>query len=158
MSRIVPCLWFDKQAEEAASFYVSLFPDSGVDSLTRYGPAGPGPEGSVLVVAFHLRGEAFMALNGGPHYTFTPAVSFMVTCETQNEVDGLWERLGAGSGDPGQCGWIKDRFGLSWQIVPSAFLRMMKDPDTAKVGRVTGAMMGMSKLVIADLERAFEGK
>lgn len=159
---IVPCLWFDSQAEEAAEFYVSIFPNSKIGQITRYGTAGQEvhgkPEGSVLTVAFELDGQVFTALNGGPIFRFNEAVSFQVFCETQDEVDHYWNRLSAG-GDPAaqQCGWLKDRFGLSWQVVPKAVMRMISDSDSIKSQRAFAAMMQMKKLDIAALQRAFDG-
>ncbi len=154
MRKITPFLWFDRNAEEAARFYVSIFENSKIVSLSRYGDAGPGPKGSAMVVVFELAGQQFMALNGGPQFKFTEAVSFLVNCETQDEVDTLWERLSAG-GSPGQCGWLKDKFGLSWQIVPTALGRMLQDKDPAKSRRVMEAMLRMDKLDIKGLEAAY---
>jgi predicted 3-demethylubiquinone-9 3-methyltransferase (glyoxalase superfamily) len=160
MPKIAPCLWFDGEAEEAARFYVSIFKESGIDSVARYGKEGfevhGRPEGSVMTVAFHLGPQEFTALNGGPEFHFSEAISFQVPCETQAEVDYYWSQLAAG-GEEGPCGWLKDRFGLSWQIVPTALPRLLTDPDTAKRERVTKAFMGMKKLDIAALERAARG-
>jgi predicted 3-demethylubiquinone-9 3-methyltransferase (glyoxalase superfamily) len=157
MQKIAPCLWFDREAEDAARLYVSIFPDSGIDAVSRYGKEGfeihGKPEGTAMTVSFHLAGQSFTALNGGPQYRFSEAVSFQVSCETQAEVDHYWSRLGEG-GEEGPCGWLKDRFGLSWQIVPTALPRLLGDPDAAKRERVTRAFMGMKKLDIAALERA----
>jgi predicted 3-demethylubiquinone-9 3-methyltransferase (glyoxalase superfamily) len=154
--KITPFLWFDHQAEEAANFYVSLFKDSKVLEVARYGEAGPGPQGSVMLVTFQLEGLEFMALNGGPHFKHTEAFSLMVNCETQQEVDTLWTKLTAGGGEPSQCGWLKDRFGLSWQITPTILLEMQRDKDPAKASRVMKAMLKMSKIDIATLKKAYE--
>ena len=154
MPKIAPFLWFDSQAEEAAEFYVSVFPDSEILSVARYGEAGPGPAGSAMVVAFKLRGTEFSALNGGPVYQFTPAISFSVDCVTQDEVDHYWESLTADGGKEVQCGWLVDKFGVSWQIVPRRLAELMSSPDPAVAKRVTEAMLKMKKLVIADLEAA----
>jgi len=156
MEKITTFLWFDGDAEAAAEHYTSIFERSRIVSVTRYGAAGPGPEGSVMTVAFELEGREFVALNGGPHFSFTEAVSFVVNCETQAEVDRYWQRLSEG-GEEGPCGWLKDRFGLSWQVVPTALTRMLQDPDPARTGRVTQAMMQMKKLDLARLERAWVG-
>jgi predicted 3-demethylubiquinone-9 3-methyltransferase (glyoxalase superfamily) len=153
---IRPFLWFDSRAEEAAEFYVSVFPDSRINSVTRYGEAGPGPAGSAMTVDFCLRGQSFVALNGGPVFAFTPAVSFVVDCETQEEVDRYWSRLSSG-GSEGQCGWLTDKFGLSWQIVPTALSRLLGDPDPERARRATEAMLKRKKLVIAELEAAAVG-
>jgi predicted 3-demethylubiquinone-9 3-methyltransferase (glyoxalase superfamily) len=155
MFNITPFLWFDGNAEEAAQFYVSTFPNSQIDEIVRRGDAGPGPEGSVLTVTFTLDGRPFVALNGGPHYQLTPAVSFFIYCETQDEIDNLWEKLGEG-GTPLQCGWITDRFGLTWQVTPKVLLKMLADPDQEKADRVMKAMMQMVKLDIATLKRAYD--
>jgi predicted 3-demethylubiquinone-9 3-methyltransferase (glyoxalase superfamily) len=154
MQEIAPFLWFNDNAEEAAHFYTSIFDRSRITSVMRSGDAGPGPKGSVLGITFELEGREFKALNGGPVFTFTPAISLFVDCETQEEVDNLWARLGEG-GAPQQCGWLKDKFGVSWQIVPVALGRMLQDPDVAKSSRVMRAMLGMVKLDIAELERAY---
>jgi predicted 3-demethylubiquinone-9 3-methyltransferase (glyoxalase superfamily) len=157
MQKITPCLWFDGKAEEAMRFYMSIFPDSEIVNVMHYGDSGPGPKGGVLAATFRLRGQEFMALNGGPHFQFTPAVSFFVACETQDEIDFLWEQLLAG-GQPQQCGWLTDRYGVSWQIVPAALGRMLQDPDAEKANRAMTAMLGMIKLDIAALERAYAGR
>jgi predicted 3-demethylubiquinone-9 3-methyltransferase (glyoxalase superfamily) len=157
MPKITPFLWFDDQAEEAAAFYVSVFPNSRMGDVVRYGPAGPGPEGKAMTVRFELDGTAFTALNGGPHFRFTEAVSFWVTCEDQAEVDYYWAKLTDGGGSPGQCGWLKDRFGLSWQVVPRELPELIGGPDREKARRATEAMLKMSKLDIAALRRAREG-
>ncbi len=159
---ITPCLWFDDQAEAAANFYIGIFPNSKITAISHYGEAGKeihGKEpGSVLTVAFELDGQAFTALNGGPIFTFTEAVSFQVHCETQDEVNHYWERLSAGGDDNAkQCGWLKDRYGLSWQVVPTALVAMLTDPDTASAQRVFTAMLQMKKLDIAALKKAFDG-
>jgi len=158
MQKIAPFLWFDTQAEEAAELYVSLFPDSRIDGVTRYGDAGPGVPGSVMVVSFTLGGQQFSAINGGPVYAFTPAVSFSVSCDDQDEVDRYWNALTADGGEPVQCGWLTDRFGLSWQIVPRRLGELLGDPDPERVRRVTEAMLKMIKLEIAQLERAADGE
>jgi predicted 3-demethylubiquinone-9 3-methyltransferase (glyoxalase superfamily) len=151
--KITPFLWFDGEAEEAARFYTSLFKNSSIGKISRYGDAGPGPKGQAMVVPFKLAGQNFSALNGGPHFKFTPAISFLVDCETQKEVDGFWKRLSQG-GKEGQCGWLEDKFGVSWQIVPSVLGKLMSDPDPAKSGRVMKAMMQMGKIDIEVLKRA----
>ena len=155
--KITPFLWFDHQAEEAASFYVSLFEGSRVVTVSRYGEGGPGPKGSAMVVEFELAGQRYQALNGGPVFKFTEAISLSVSCDSQAEVDRLWEKLTANGGQESQCGWLKDRFGLSWQIVPNRFLELMQDPDPKKSGAVMAAMMKMKKFDIAALERAHAG-
>ncbi|HET9870792.1 MAG TPA: VOC family protein [bacterium] len=155
--KITPFLWFDTQAEEAARLYVSLFKNSRITGLTRYGEAGPGPAGSVMSVTFRLAGQPFMALNGGPHFKFTPAVSLFVDCADQKEVDRLWEGLSRG-GRKDRCGWLQDKYGLSWQVVPSLLGRLLGDKDRAKAARVMQAMMGMDKLDIAGLKRAAAAK
>jgi predicted 3-demethylubiquinone-9 3-methyltransferase (glyoxalase superfamily) len=158
MQKITPFLWFDDQAEEAVSLYTSLFENSKIGNVSRYGETGPGEAGSVMTVSFELDGQQFVALNGGPAHTpFTEAVSFLVNCETQAEVDELWEKLSEG-GEKGPCGWLKDRYGLSWQIVPTALGRLMSDPDPEKSQRVMKAMLQMSKLEIEPLRRAYEGE
>jgi predicted 3-demethylubiquinone-9 3-methyltransferase (glyoxalase superfamily) len=151
MQSISPFLWFDDQAEEAATFYTSLFPNSGIRKVVRQG------EGSVLTVDFDLNGQQFVALNGGPRYTFSEAVSFVVSCETQDEVDRYWDRLSQG-GETQPCGWLKDRFGLSWQVVPTVLGELLGDPDPEKSQRVMAAMLKMSKIEIEPLRRAYEGK
>jgi predicted 3-demethylubiquinone-9 3-methyltransferase (glyoxalase superfamily) len=156
MHKITPSLWFDGNAEEAVNFYTSTFKNSKVLSVARYGPEEPGPEGTVMTLTFQLFGQDFMAINGGPEFSFTPAISFMVNCESQEEVDAYWDRLLEG-GVPEQCGWLRDRYGVSWQIVPTVLGELMADPDAEKVGRVTQAMLQMVKLDIAGLRRAYEG-
>lgn len=155
MQKITPNLWFDDQAEEAAAFYVSLFQNSKIVDVARYGEAGPGPAGSVMTVTFQLDGTEYTALNGGPHFQFTEAISLLVNCESQEEVDELWEALSDG-GEIQQCGWLKDRYGLSWQIVPTVLGKLMSDPDPAKSQRVMEAMLQMKKLEIGGLEEAYQ--
>lgn len=155
MQKITPFLWFDNQAEEAMQFYTSIFKNSRVGKVSRYGDAGPGPKGSVMSATFQLEGQEFMALNGGPHFQFTPAISFFVNCETQAEVDELWEKLSAG-GETQQCGWLKDKFGLSWQIIPSALGRMLGDKDAKKSQGVMQAMLQMTKIDVNGLQRAYD--
>ncbi len=154
MSRISPFLWFDQQAEEAANLYVSIFPNSKITGSTRYGEAGPGPAGSVMTISFELDGLAVTALNGGPHFKFTEAISMSVDCADQTEVDRYWDALLADGGQASQCGWLKDRYGLSWQIVPRILPRLLGDPDKARAQRVMRAMMKMIKLDVAALEAA----
>jgi predicted 3-demethylubiquinone-9 3-methyltransferase (glyoxalase superfamily) len=151
--KLVTCLWFDTQGEDAANFYTALFPNSKLGTITRYGSAGPRPEGTVMTVGFELMGQEFVALNGGPEFTFNEAVSFQVLCDSQEEVDRYWETLSEG-GEQGPCGWLRDRFGVSWQVVPTALPRLLGDPDREKSQRVMQAMMGMKKLEIDELERA----
>jgi predicted 3-demethylubiquinone-9 3-methyltransferase (glyoxalase superfamily) len=153
MRKITPFLWFDGKAEEAMRFYASIFKNSKIGELVRYGEAGPGPKGSVMTASFELEGQPFMALNGGPHFTFSPAISFFVNCETQNEVDELWEKLAAG-GETNRCGWLTDKFGVSWQIVPSVLGLLLHDKDPKKSKRVMEAMLKMTKLDVAELKRA----
>jgi predicted 3-demethylubiquinone-9 3-methyltransferase (glyoxalase superfamily) len=157
MQKISPFLWFDHQAEEAATFYTSLFENSRITSVSRHGEGGPAPKGTAMSVTFELDGHEYMALNGGPHFQFTPAFSLFVKCETQEEVDRYWETLLADGGKAERCGWLKDRFGLSWQIIPSALGRLLQDKDRAKAGRVMQAMLTMTKLDIAGLQRAYDG-
>lgn len=154
MQKITPFLWFDNNAEEAVNFYTSIFRNSRIVNVSRYGEAGPGPKGSVMVMVFELAGERFIALNGGPHHRFTEAISFVVDCETQQEIDDYWEKLLADGGQPNRCGWLKDRYGLSWQIVPTVLGKLMSDPDPEKAKRVTQAMLQMVKLDIKSLEDA----
>jgi predicted 3-demethylubiquinone-9 3-methyltransferase (glyoxalase superfamily) len=156
MQKITPFLWFDTQAEEAANLYTSIFKDSKILTVSRYGDAGPGPKGSAMTVSFQLEGQQFLALNGGPHFKFTEALSLLVNCESQQEVDALWSQLSVG-GSEGRCGWLKDKYGLSWQIVPSAMGQLMSDPDPQKSKRVMEAMLQMKKLDIGALERAHRG-
>ncbi len=157
MQKITPFLWFDNKAEEAANFYVSIFKNSKILNVARYGDAGPGPKGTVMIAAFELDGQQFIALNGGATFKFTEAVSFVVNCETQKEIDYFWEKLSAG-GAESQCGWLKDKFGLSWQIVPTILGELMVDKDPQKSKRVMEAMLQMSKIEIEPLQRAYEGK
>ena len=154
MNEITPCLWFDTEGEEAATFYTSVFPNSKINKVTRYGSAGPRSEGTVMTVEFELDGQPFVALNGGPDFTFNEAISFQVFCDTQEDVDSYWSRLTEGGGEEGPCGWLKDRFGLSWQVVPRALPRLLSDPDTEKAQRVMAAMLEMKKIEIDELERA----
>jgi predicted 3-demethylubiquinone-9 3-methyltransferase (glyoxalase superfamily) len=159
MQKITPCLWFDDKAEEAAKFYVSIFKNSKLGYITRYGEAGAEvsgrPKGSVMTVTFEIEGQEFVALNGGPHFKFSEAISFMVKCETQQEIDEMWEKLSQG-GEKGQCGWLKDKYGLSWQIVPPVLSEMLQDKDTKKSERVMKAMLQMKKLDIKTLKQAYE--
>ncbi len=155
MQKITPFLWFDDKAEEAMNFYVSIFKNSKIGKISRYGDAGPGPKGTVMVATFQLEGQEFMALNGGPQFTFSPAISFVVNCATQEEVDGFWEKLSEG-GEKNQCGWLKDKFGVSWQVVPTVLGEMMNDPDKAKANRVMQAMLQMTKIDIGKLKQAYE--
>ena len=157
MQKITPFLWFDTEGEDAAEFYVSVFPNSRIVDVTHYGEAGPRAAGTVMTVAFELDGQRFVALNGGPDFTFSEAISFEVECEDQDEVDSYWNTLSEG-GEQGPCGWLKDKFGLSWQIVPRRLTELLSDPDTAKAQRVMGAMLQMRKIEIAELERAAEGQ
>jgi predicted 3-demethylubiquinone-9 3-methyltransferase (glyoxalase superfamily) len=163
VQKIAPCLWFDNQAEEAARFYVSIFKDSAIGVTTRYGKEGfevhGRPAGSVMTVTFRLEGQDFMALNGGPLFKFTEAVSFMVQCETQEEIDEYWDKLRQGGDEKAQqCGWLKDRYGLSWQIVPAALAKMIGDRDPEKSSRVMKALLQMKKLDLARLRQAYEGR
>ena len=153
LSKITPCLWFDTQAEEAANFYTGIFESSRIVDVARYGSAGPRREGMVMVVRFELYGQQFVALNGGPEFTFDEAISFQVSCESQEEVDDFWAKLSDG-GEEGPCGWVKDRFRLSWQIVPTVLDELVRDPDPEKSQRAMKAMLGMKKLDIAELQRA----
>lgn len=153
--KITPCLWFDFKADEAVAHYLSIFKSGRIVTTTRYGEAGPGPVGAVMTILFEIEGQRFLALNGGPHFKFTPAISLIVDCPTQAEIDELWERLGEG-GAPGQCGWLTDKFGVSWQIVPSIVPEIMQSGDAAAIERVMRAVMPMKKLDIAALQRAFE--
>ena len=155
--KITTFLWFDSNAEEAATFYTSIFPDSRVTKVARWGKGGPAPEGSVMTVSFELAGQAYIAMNGGPHYKLTPAISLFVSCESQEEVDALWDKLLAGGGKPTACGWLEDEFGLSWQVIPDRLMERMSDPDPVKAGRVAQALMTMQKIDIAAIERAYAG-
>ena len=154
MQKIAPFLWFDGKAEEAANVYTSIFKNSKIASISRCGEAGPGPKGTVLSVTFELDGQDFMALNGGPQFTFTPAISFFVNCATQQEVDELWEKLSAG-GEKSRCGWLKDKYCVSWQIIPTALGKLMNDPDPKKANRVIRAMLAMDKIDIQHLQQAY---
>ncbi|MBV9102249.1 MAG: VOC family protein [Candidatus Eremiobacteraeota bacterium] len=156
VQKIRPFLWFDTQAEQAASFYTSIFKNSKIGNVSRYGEEGPGPAGTAMVVTFELEGVQFMALNGGPEYSFTHAISFLINCESQDEVDYFWNRLSEG-GETIQCGWLRDKFGVSWQVVPSRLGELMSDEDDEKSGRVMQAMLMMEKIDIAELERAYAG-
>jgi predicted 3-demethylubiquinone-9 3-methyltransferase (glyoxalase superfamily) len=155
MQKITPFLWFDGKAEEAVNFYVSIFENSKVGRISRYGDAGPGPKGTVMSATFQLEGQEFYALNGGPQFSFTPAISFFVNCETQSEVDELWERLSAG-GETKQCGWLQDKFGVSWQIIPAVLGKLMGDKDPEKAKRVMQAMLKMNKIEIKGLQEAYD--
>jgi predicted 3-demethylubiquinone-9 3-methyltransferase (glyoxalase superfamily) len=157
MQKITPFLWFNDKAEEAMRFYVSIFKNSKVGSISRYGDAGPGPKGTVMVATFELEGQAFIALNGGPQFTFSPAISFVVNCQTQKEVDDFWAKLSEG-GQTQQCGWLTDKYGLSWQIVPTILGELMQDKDPEKSSRVMKAMLQMTKIDIEGLKRAHEGR
>ena len=151
--KITPFLWYTDQAEEAAKFYTSIFKNSKIKTVARYGDAGPGPKGSVMTIAFEIEGQEFIALNGGPQFKFTPAVSFVINCDTQEEVDGFWDKLSAG-GKTDRCGWLTDKFGLSWQVVPRALVELIRDPDPARSKRVMEAMLQMTKIDIPTLKKA----
>ena len=157
MQKIIPFLWFDDQAEEAANFYVSIFRNSWILSVSRYGDGGPGPAGTAMLVTFVLDGLEFQALNGGPEFAFTEAISLFVSAVGQEEVDHFWDKLTSDGGAPGQCGWLKDKYGLSWQIVPPVLGELLGDPDADKSSRVMQAMLGMSKIDIAALQEAHDG-
>ena len=156
MDRITPCLWFDTEAEEAAAFYTSVFPNARIVHVSHYGSAGPRPEGMVMEVEFELDGRSFLALNGGPQFRFTEAISLQADCRDQAEVDRLWDTLSEG-GEEGPCGWLKDRYGVSWQVVPSRMYELIADPDPERAQRAVAAMLQMGKLDIAELERAADG-
>ncbi len=156
IQKITPFLWFDHQAEEAAEFYTSIFNGSSIDGIARYGDTGPGPKGSVMTVQFTIEGQQFIAMNAGPQFKFTEAISFVVNCETQVELDDLWDKLSLG-GQEVQCGWLKDKYGMSWQLVPANIEEMLQDKDHERSGRVMQAVMKMTKLDIAELQRAFRG-
>jgi predicted 3-demethylubiquinone-9 3-methyltransferase (glyoxalase superfamily) len=160
MQKIMPCLWFDNEAEEAARFYASIFKNSKIGIITRYGEeaakASGRPKGTVMTVTFQLDGQEFMALNGGPQFTFSPAISLVVNCQTQNEIDELWEKLSEG-GEKVECGWLKDKFGVSWQVVPSVLGQMLQDKDAKKTERVMKALLQMKKLDIEGLRKAYAG-
>ena len=157
MQKITPFLWFDNNAEEAMNFYVSVFKNSKITSLTRFGDAGPGPKGTVMTGIFQIEGQEFYALNGGPHFKFTPAISLFVNCESQQEIDDLWEKLSEG-GKKDQCGWLTDKFGLTWQIVPSRLGKLLSGADPAKSNRAMKSMMQMKKLDIQQLQKAYDGE
>ena len=157
MQKITPFLWFNDNAEEAMNFYISIFKNSKVLNVARYGEAGPGPNGTVMTATFQLDGQEFVALNGGPHFKFTEAISFVVYCETQEEVDKFWEKLSEG-GEKSRCGWLKDKYGLSWQIVPTVLAELYQDKDAEKTKRVMEAMLKMDKLDIKTLKQAYDGK
>jgi predicted 3-demethylubiquinone-9 3-methyltransferase (glyoxalase superfamily) len=157
MQKISPFLWFDTQAEEAARFYVSIFDNSRIGTVTRYGDAGPGPKGTAMTVAFELEGQHFIALNGGPHFKFSEAISFSIDCRAQDEVDRYWDALTADGGSEQPCGWLKDKFGVSWQVNPTVLGKMLEDPDPQKAQRVMEAMLKMKKIDIAALQRAYAG-
>jgi predicted 3-demethylubiquinone-9 3-methyltransferase (glyoxalase superfamily) len=156
MQKITPCLWFDDNAEEAVNLYTSIFKNSKINSVTRYGSAGPGEPGKVMIINFEIEGLTLTALNGGPHFKFTEAISLEVGCASQEEVDELWDKLIADGGEPSQCGWLKDKFGLSWQIVPTAMMEIMQGPDPAGAQRAMAAMLKMTRLDLAELRRAYE--
>ncbi|HWP32505.1 MAG TPA: VOC family protein [Solirubrobacterales bacterium] len=156
MQKIVPNLWFDTEAEAASGFYVSIFPNSRIVNVTHYTEAGPRPAGMVMTVEFELDGQRFVGINGGPEFSFDEAVSFAIECETQDEIDSYWERLSEG-GEQGQCGWLKDRYGLSWQVVPTGIKEIFSDPDPKRAERAMKALLGMRKLDIAELRRAADG-
>lgn len=157
MQKITPFLWFNDNAEEAINFYTSIFKDSRIANVVRNGDNGPGPAGSVMTGTFELNGQQFMAINGGPHFSFSPAISFFVSCETQQEVDELWEKLSEG-GEKQRCGWLKDKYDVSWQIIPTALGEMMNDKDAEKAQRVMQAMLQMDKIDIETLRKAYEGQ
>lgn len=153
MPKQTPCLWFDGQAEQAAEHYTAIFPNSSIGSVTRYGPNMPMPEGTAMTVSFTLDGQDYVALNGGPQYSFTEAISFQIACADQEEADHYWNRLTEG-GEEGQCGWLKDRFGVSWQVIPSELMTLLSDPDPGRAQRATEAMLGMRRIDLAELRRA----
>ena len=157
MQKITPFLWFDGKAEEAANFYTSIFKNSKIGRISRYGEAGPGPKGAAMSATFELDGQEFIALNGGPQFTFSPAISFFVNCETQEEVDEIWKKLCEG-GKKNRCGWLQDKFGVSWQVIPTALGKLMSDPDPQKSARVMKAMLQMEKIDIRALQQAHENK
>lgn len=158
MPKITPCLWFDTEAEDAANLYTAIFPNSRITDISRYGDAGPREAGMVITVSFELDGQEFMGLNGGPQFTFDEAISFTVSCGSQEEVDEYWDRLTANGGEESQCGWLKDRFGVSWQIVPTRLSELLGDPDPARAQRAMQAMLQMRKIDIAALEKAAAGE
>lgn len=156
MQKLNTFLWFDGQAEQAVAFYLSVFPKAKAGKVMRWGDVGPGPKGSVLTASFELNGQEFTAMNGGPEYKFTPAISFMIPCETQQEVDEYWDKLLAGGGQPSACGWLTDKFGVSWQVTPVGLMEMLMDKDQARANRVMEAMMKMIKLDLPTLKKAYE--
>ena len=156
MQKITPFLWFDHQAEEAALFYTAIFKNARVTQISRFGEGNHGEPGGVMTAAFELEGQEFVALNGGPYFKFTEAVSFYIHCQDQAEVDYFWQKLTVDGGEPGQCGWLKDKFGVSWQVVPDVLIELMSDPNPVKANRVTQAMLKMTKIDIAELRRAYE--
>jgi predicted 3-demethylubiquinone-9 3-methyltransferase (glyoxalase superfamily) len=156
MARTTPCLWFDTQGEDAANFYVSVFPNSRIGRVSHYGEAGPRAVGSVMTVEFELDGQSYLALNGGPDFKFNEAVSFQINCSDQDEVDHYWSKLVEGGGEEGPCGWLKDKYGLSWQVVPTALTELASDPDPAKSQAVIKAMLGMKKIVVSELQQAYD--
>lgn len=157
MQKITPCLWFDNEAEEAVNFYTSVFKNSSIESIKRFGKEGPGPEGSIMEIMFNLDGQKFLALNESPPFTFTPAISFLVNCETQEEIDELWDKLSEG-GEIQQCGWLTDKFGVTWQIIPAILFEMLEDKDPERSGRVMRAMLQMVKIDINKLKQAYENQ
>lgn len=156
MQKITPFLWYDGKAEDAANLYVSVFKNSRITKVRNWGEAGPGPKGTVMGLDFEIEGQSFVAFNGGPHFSFTPAISLFVNCETQQEVDEIWDKLTADGGKPVQCGWLTDKFGVSWQIIPKTLGEMLSDPDPAKAARVMKAMMQMVKIDVAALKQAYK--
>lgn len=152
------CLWFDGRAEEAAHFYVSAFDDSSIGRISRYTEGGMGPAGSVMTVEFVANGQKFVALNGGPQFTFNEAISFQILCKDQDEVDHYWDKLTEGGGEAGPCGWLKDKYGVSWQVIPSKLIDMVSDPDPEKAARTTKAMLSMGKIDLPELEKAYAGR
>ncbi|NIG56013.1 VOC family protein [Chitinophaga sp. Cy-1792] len=158
MQKIVPFLWFNNQAEEAVNFYLSVFKNGKIISMVRNGPNGPGPEGTVWSAVFELEGITFYALNGGPMFSFTPAISLYIDCQTQEEIDEIWEKMTSDGGKPLSCGWVTDKFNLTWQVVPSQLTKLLQDKDPVRAGRVNEVMMKMEKLIIKDLQDAYDGK
>jgi len=158
MQKITPFLWFDSNAEEAVNFYISLFKNSKILSVTRYGEAGPGPAGTIMTATFQLDGQEFTALNGGPHFKFTEAISLSVNCETQEEIDEFWEKLSSEGGEKGRCGWLKDKYGLSWQVSATGWDEMLQDKDPEKVKRVMEAVLQMDKIELETIKKAYEGQ
>jgi predicted 3-demethylubiquinone-9 3-methyltransferase (glyoxalase superfamily) len=154
--KITPCLWFDNQAEEATNYYVSVFKDAEVLSVNRYGEAGPGEPGAVLTTTFRIAGQEFMTINGGPHFTFTEATSFYIDCDSQEEVDYFWNTLIQDGGEPSQCGWLKDKYGLSWQVIPTILIELLGDADSERANRVMQAMLQMTRIDIAELQAAYD--